>query len=234
MKKIFAILAFLVGAPALAQSLTLQQQIDAAEAAGGGMIILPCGSFGNNGAPIAQPSSVIIQGSGPCTKIAAVTTKYPGVRTYYQSLRDLQIDPSLALTRYIAIDYRNVTQAFLMNVVVTCPTPADTFQTGLLLAYTSQYGMGINNYICASNDAVELYSAANQNTFVGGKLSGPIGFNIINSNGNVGVGVSLEQGPAMTFVNRIGSNSIGTFMLGVRTETSSFGPVWLNGKDGSW
>lgn len=56
---------------------------------------------------------------------------------------------------------------------------------------------------------------------------------VINSNGTNLSGTSLEAASGAEFIKRIG-NTEGTHAYGVRCETPSYGPVWLNGKDGNW
>ena len=80
---------------------------------------------------------------------------------------------------------------------------------------------------------MEIDSGANQNTIVGGILSGESGITIQQTpspNGTNVVATSLEQRtyPMSWCKNLLGSPP-GTFFHGVRCEQAAFGPVWYDG-----
>jgi len=231
MKKILILIFSLFATIANAQT-TIQQQLDAAEAAGGGVVQLGCGIFTNNNVPLRIASFVTLRGSGICTVLPTIYSKYTGVRTYYIGLENFQIDPNLVSSGYTTgINFSNVSQGIIRNVAFGCGN-ANSISTGLQFAYASYYNLVENFYACASVDGIEFYSNANSNTIIGGKLTAPIGAYVISSNGNTFVGVAMEREAPMEFIKLL--NAAGTTAVNVRGEYTGYGPVFLNGKDGNW
>jgi polygalacturonase len=196
--------------------MTVQEQINAVAAAGGGEVLLPNGTHGTG--QLIVPSSVHLRGSGWGTVVPPIICS-TGARVYNVQISDLVVDGSLG-AGYIGIDYRRVSTSRIINVQVK------NVKTGILLHKEAYYNLLEHNFVEGSVDALEFYEGANQNTVIGGKYDAPICVQIINSNGNTFVGCALE-GPAVNeFMKKIGETQ-GTTTLGVRCEKKNYGPVWI-------
>lgn len=201
--------------------MTLQEQVDCLPP-DGGKIILPAADFRAEPPLCLNRDCIIIEGQGEATKLPPV--KGAGAtRVQNLVLRDLVIDPSLNpdYASGYAIDFRNVSAVRIDNVF----TRRCTY--GLVLDYTAYYALVTGLFVDATVCAVEAFGGANQNTFIGGRWTAPLGLNVTGSNGITVVGTSIE-GP--TLVNFVKGDSVanGIKFVNVRNEKPGYGPVWLN------
>ena len=229
-----------LGWTAAANALTLQQQIDALPSTGG-QINLPCGSVSDT-AVVNVKGNVSIIGSGACTSIPPIKNNTGG-RIYNVLIENLQVDVNLIpdTNAYYGIDFRDVSTSHVRNVWITDSGAShNRLLIGVLLYTTGTGGCFYNSLENVSADAygvgsagVEIDFGANQNTIIGGILSGETGLKINSSDGTTVIGTSLEQRTyAMSWCrNWVPSASAvpGTTLQGVRCELSGYGPVWYTG-----
>lgn len=208
--------------------MTIQEQIDAISATGGGQVIVPAGDYRSQGR-ITIPSGVQLLGAGAsCTTIKSVATKQNIVtsdgRRYWLGIEGFCVwgDGGDGTDGYIGVDLRNTSTSFARNLYIP------GFKTGLLLAEASYYNSIDSVFTDCSVDGIEIYNGANQNTILNCKPSAPVAINIIESNGTTIIGGSGEGATPGNFIKQSGSGSVGTCVKNFRGESSGYGPVWCN------
>lgn len=230
---------------AAANALTLQQQINALPSSGG-TINLPCGNVSDT-TVVSVRTGVTIIGSGTCTFIPPIANTTGG-RIYSVRIENLQIDVNLipGSSAYYGVDFRDVSLSEIRNVWIADNGAAhNRLLIGVLLYTTATGGCLYNTLENISVDAYGVGSSgveidgtgtsngANQNTILGGILSGESGLKVNNSNGTTVIGTSLESRTySMAYCrNWVPSASAvpGTTLQGVRCELPSYGPVWYTG-----
>lgn len=209
--------------------MTIQEQLDAVSATGGGKVHVPAGDYRSQGR-ILIPSNVELIGSGPaCTTIKSVGTKQPTVtadgRRYWIGIEGFCVygDNGEGTDGYIGVDFRQVSTSYARRLYIV------GFKTGLLLSGAGCYYNLIDSvFTDCSVDGIELYNAANQNTILNCKPSAPISIYIMDSNGTTIIGGSGEGTATQgNFIKQSGETT-GTAVKGFRGESTNFGPVWCN------
>lgn len=196
----------------------VQSAIDALPLAGG-EINLPCGTF--SGDILELRDNVVLDGQGPCTIIPRLEGDGSS-RNYGFGLRDLIVDGGITTTAGYCIDWRNVTNGHIRNVISRGCT------YGLLLAYSAFYNRIEGLFASASVVAVEVYGGANQNTFIGGKFSAPTGFVVNGANGTTIVGTALESDQNNMVFKSISNDDGATRAVGVRQEDANHSSTYWN------
>ena len=199
----------------------IQAAIDALPTAGG-VVLIPAGDHrADSPASLLLRSNVRLVGAGmgltTIPRIAGVSG-----RIYNVGLEDL----SVICSGGYAIDWRGVTSGSIKRVI------ANGGDYGLLGLSDCYYNVFENLFISAANTGVEFSGNANQNTFIGGKISAPIMVaEFSGCNGNTWVGTSLELGvpvSQITWWKKASGGGLGSRMVNVRREAANFGPDWLN------
>lgn len=210
--------------------INIQQEIDDAEACGGGIVNVPTGDYRSQGR-LFIPSGVELVGSGIGTTIAPVATRpaanSPDGRRYYIRLEGFGIagDGGEDALGYIGIDFRETSVSLIKRCYVA------NVKTGILLAGAAYYNTLDQLTPHASVDGIELYNGANQNTILNCMCGSPIGINIFCTNGTVILGGSGEGATPGNFIKQNDADCVGTCVKGFRGEVLSptpWGPVWCN------
>ena len=205
---------------------TLQADIDAMAAAGGGKINLLAGTYTNSGDRISLKDKVSLIGQGPgVTIIPPVQYNVSGVRAWNIGIDDLTIDADLASnlgSTRIGIDLREVTRANVRNVEIL------NVSHGIVLARFGTYYNSFTDVMCAyTNTGIEISEGANQNYFWGGNFgsstANAIGIGIYTANGNVIMGTSLESSTTNQGIVLTGDATSYTTAAGVRIEATNWG-----------
>lgn len=208
--------------------MSIQDQIDAMEACGGGQVIVPPGNYVSEG-KIIVPSGIELLGSGPLSCfIGPIATRPNPSRTDGRKMFlrvegfGVQGTGGGALA-YIGVDFRETSYSEIRRLSVS------GFQTAALLAgacfhNTVDHLFGDNIAI----DGIEIYNGANQNLILNCKPSAPIAINIFNSNGTTIISGSGEGATPGNFIKQNDAGCVGTSVYGFRGETATFGPAWCN------
>ncbi len=149
----------------------IQAAINAAYAAGGGIVCFSSGVF-NVSETLKFGSSVIFQGAGAGATLiksnlaaAVFQPKDPGARHYFVHFRDLKIDNTTKdNANSIGIDFTNVSLGEIRNVFVT------NVETGILLCREAYYNDFFSPIIIHAMTGIKMIGGANENRTLGGKI----------------------------------------------------------------